>query len=168
MRREIEAVVAVFDRLRAKIEDLTTVSRDALERAFDRPAFNGPDGIRHALAVEDPLDHARSRLHTLGAVLERTQIRVDRGRDEAPERALVAALAGLYCVTTGTEPVRTFRVIKTRKDDTLGETGDFLDLVRAFVGYANAVLPEGVTCGTYSPSKIVRNELKRRKGACPG
>ena len=118
--------------------------------------------------VEDPLDHARSRLHTLGAALERTQIRVDRGRDEAPERALVAALAELYSITTGKEPVRTFRVIKTRKDDTLGETGDFLELVRAFVGYANAVLPEGVTCGTYSPSKIVRNELKRRKGARPG
>ncbi len=95
MRRELKAVVAVFDRLRAKIEDLTTVSRDALERAFDRPVFNGPDGNRQALAVEDPLDHARSRLHTLGAALERTQIRVDRGRDEAPERALVAALAEL-------------------------------------------------------------------------
>ncbi len=30
IRRELEAVVAVFDHLRAKIESLTTVSRDAL------------------------------------------------------------------------------------------------------------------------------------------
>ena len=165
MRRELEAVVAVFYRLRVKIEDLTTVSRDALERAFDRPAFNGPDGIRQALAVEDPLDLARSRLHTLRAVLERTQIRVDRGRDEAPERALVAALAKLYRVMTGKEPRRTHRAIETSKYDILGETGDFLELVRAFVGYANAVLPEGVTCGTRSLSKIVQQELKKRKDA---
>ncbi len=53
-------------------------------------------------------------------------------------------MAELYSITTGTEPRRTHRAIETSNRDILGETGDFLELVRAFVGYANAVLPEGV------------------------
>jgi hypothetical protein len=163
MRRELKAVVAVFDRLRVKIEDLTTVSRDALEQAYARSTANAVDPTTEDSMVEDPLDHARSRLNTLGAAFERTQIRVDRGRDEAPERALVAALAELYSITTGKEPRRTHRTIETSECDILGETGDFLELVRVFVGYANAVLPEGVTCGTRSLSKIVRQELRKRK-----
>lgn len=168
MRRELEAVVYVFDHLQAKIENLTTVSRAALEQAFSRSTTSAVDSTTEDSLVADPLAHARSWLRALHVTLERTRIDVGRGRDEAPKRALVAALAKLYRVTTGKEPGRTFRVIKTRKDDTLGEAGDFLELVRAFVGYANAELPEGVTCSTYSLSKIVRNELKRRKGARPG
>ena len=76
---------------------------------------------------------------------------------------LVAALAELYRVMTGKEPARTNREIQTHDDDTLGEAGDFLELARDCVGYAAAVLPEGVTCGTRSLSKIVRQEMKKRK-----
>ncbi len=41
-----------------------------------------------------------------------------------------------------------------------------LELVRTFVGYANAVLPQDVICSTISLSKVVRQELIKRKVAC--
>ena len=85
MRRELEAVVAVFDRLRAKIEGLTTVSRDVLEQAFSRSTANAVDPATEDSLGEDPLTHARSWLQTLGSVLGRTRIQVRKGRDEAPE-----------------------------------------------------------------------------------
>ena len=55
-------------------------------------------------------------LGRLQVALQCTRIRVGRGRDEAPERALVAALAQLYRVTTGKEPGRIYSPIETRKD----------------------------------------------------
>ena len=107
-------------------------------------------------------------LGRLQVALQCTRIRVGRGRDEAPERALVAALAQLYRVTTGKEPGRIYSPIETRKDRVAGEAGDFLELARTLVGYAAAELPADVACGTRSLSRIVRIELERRKTERPG
>ena len=168
VRDELQLVVGVFERLRAEMGSLTSITQDALAHAFRRSVLNVVEETRGSLLVEGPVLQARVWLGRLQVALQCTRIHVGRGRDEAPERALVAALAKLYCVTTGKEPGRIYSPIETRKYGSPGEAGDFLELTRTLVGYAAAELPADVPCGTRSLSRIVRNELKRRKGARPG
>ena len=160
--------MGVFERPRAEMGSLTSITQDALAHAFRRSVLNGTEETRGSLLVEDPVLQARAWLDRLQIALQRTQIRVERGRDEAPERALVAALAELYRVSTGKEPGRIYSPIETRKYGTPGEAGDFLELARTLVGYAAAELPADAACGTRSLSRMVRNELKRRKAVRPG
>ena len=163
VQKELKKVVQVLDLLRDAIEDLSKVTRDLLEEAFDRPAMGGTARIQQKFAIEDPLDHVLAWLAILKTTVERPQIEIKRGRDEAPKRALVGGLAELYRVMTGKEPGRVYLPAKSPGR----EAGDFLELVRTFVGYANAVPPQDVICGTISLSKVVRQELKKRKVACP-
>ena len=166
--RELDTLIQAFDLLRSAIEDLTQITRDLLEETFDRPAATAATSIRPDHTIEDPAGCVLAWLKILGNTLERPQIEIKRGRDEAPERALVRALAELYRVTTRHEPRRTHRAFERFQSDVLGETGDFLELVRKFVGYANASLPGGIVCGTRALSKIVRQELTNLKCASPG
>ncbi len=168
VRDELQLVVGVFERLRVEMGDLTSITQDALAHAFRCSVLNGAEETRGSLLVEDPVLQACVWLGRLQVALQCTRIRVGRGRDEAPERALVAALAQLYRVTTGKEPGRIYSPIETRKDRVAGEAGDFLELARTLVGYAAAELPADVACGTRSLSRIVRIELERRKTERPG
>lgn len=163
VQKELKKVVQALDLLRDAIEDLSKVTRDLLEEVFDRPAMGGTALIQQKFAIEDPLDHVLAWLAILKTTVERPQIEIKRGRDEAPKRALVGGLAELYRVMTGKEPGRVYLAAKSPRR----EAGDFLELVRTFVGYANVGLPQGVICGTISLSKVVRQELKKRKVAYP-
>lgn len=159
VRRELKKAIQAFDLLRNAIEDLSRTTRDVIEETFDGPEVTAATSTRPDHAIEDPVDHVLAWLDLLGAILERVQIETKRGRDEAPERALVRALAELYRVTTGQEPGRTYHSIGSP----LGEAGNFLELVRNFVGYSKAALPDDAACGTRSLSKIVRQVLTERK-----
>ncbi len=159
--QELEKAVQAFDLLRNAIEDLSRTTRDVIEETFDGSEVTAATSFRLDHVIEHPADHVLAWLDILGAILERVQIETKRGRDEAPERALVRALAELYRVTTGQEPGRTYRSIGSP----LGEAGNFLELVRSFVGYAKAALPDDAAYSTRSLSKIVRQELTERKTA---
>lgn len=157
--QELEKAVQAFDLLRTAIEDLSRTTLDVIEETFDGPEVTAATSFQTDHAIEHPADHVLAWLDLLRTILERVQIETKRGRDEAPERALVRALAELYRVTTGQEPGRTYRAIGSPP----GEAGNFLALVRSFVGCAKAALPDDAACGTRSLSKIVRQELTERK-----
>ncbi len=88
-----------------------------------------------------------------------------RGRDEVPLKTLVSGLAELYSVMTGKQPGRVYRPPEITACGPVGEGGDFLELARAFVSYADEKAPGIVKTRPPSLARIVRQTLEMRRAA---